>query len=69
MSDLSGYFMRMNIYDQRGGGDNQATPPIPYLPPPPPSNQPLQNVQAIQPNFWQSHNQLPVGINFLNFFG
>ncbi|XP_033216075.1 R3H domain-containing protein 1 isoform X2 [Belonocnema kinseyi] len=60
-SDLSSYFMGMNIYDQRGGGDSQPTPPHPhsYPPPPPSSNQTLQNVQSVPPNFWQSPNPLP----------
>ncbi|XP_051172689.1 R3H domain-containing protein 1 isoform X1 [Leptopilina boulardi] len=58
-SDLSGYFMGMNIYDQRGGGDSQTTPPHPYPPPPPSSNPALQNVQTVQPNFWQAPNNIP----------
>lgn len=61
-SDLSGYFMGMNIYDQRGGGDSQTTPPHPYPPPPPSSNPTLQNVQTVQPNFWQAPNNIPVGL-------
>lgn len=60
MADLSGYFLGMNIYDQRGSGDSQPTPPHPTYPPPPPSaNQTMQNVQSIQPNYWQPSNQIP----------
>ncbi|KAL0107091.1 hypothetical protein PUN28_015556 [Cardiocondyla obscurior] len=54
MAELSGYFLGMNIYDQRGSGDNHPTPPHSTYPPPPPSaNQSVQNVQSIQPNYWQ----------------
>lgn len=62
MTDLSGYFLGMNIYDQRGSGDSHPTPPHSTYPPPPPSaNQTVQNVQSIQPNYWQPPpNQIPV---------
>lgn len=62
MAELSGYFLGMNIYDQRGSGDSHSTPPHPTYPPPPPStNQAVQNVQSIQPNYWQPPpNQIPV---------
>lgn len=62
MAELSGYFLGMNIYDQRGSGDSHPTPPHSAYPPPPPSaNQSVQNVQSIQPNYWQSPpNQIPV---------
>lgn len=51
----------MNIYDQRGGGDNHSTPPHSYPQPPPSTNQAVQNVQTVQPNYWQPPpNQIPV---------
>ncbi|XP_077263442.1 uncharacterized protein LOC143898113 isoform X1 [Temnothorax americanus] len=61
MAELSGYFLGMNIYDQRGSGDSHPTPPHSTYPPPPPSaNQTVQNVQSIQPNYWQPPpNQIP----------
>ncbi|XP_032669191.1 R3H domain-containing protein 1-like isoform X4 [Odontomachus brunneus] len=58
VAELSGYFLGMNIYDQRGGGDNHSTPPHSY--PQPPTNQTVQNVQTVQPNYWQPPpNQIP----------
>lgn len=62
MTELSGYFLGMNIYDQRGSGDSHPTTPHSTYPqPPPPTNQTVQNVQTIQPNYWQpSPNQIPV---------
>ncbi|XP_036143756.1 trithorax group protein osa [Monomorium pharaonis] len=61
MAELSGYFLGMNIYDQRGSGDSHSTPSHSAYPPPPPSaNQTVQNVQSIQPNYWQPPpNQIP----------
>ncbi|XP_020283398.1 cAMP-regulated phosphoprotein 21 isoform X2 [Pseudomyrmex gracilis] len=57
VSELSGYFMGMNVYDQRGSGDSHPTPPHTY-PQPPPST--VQNVQTVQPNYWQPQpNQIP----------
>ncbi|KYN11654.1 R3H domain-containing protein 1 [Trachymyrmex cornetzi] len=59
MAELSGYFLGMNIYDQRSNGDNHSTPPHSTYPPPS-VNQTVQNVQSIQPNYWQpSPNQIP----------
>ncbi|XP_016838556.1 cAMP-regulated phosphoprotein 21 isoform X2 [Nasonia vitripennis] len=61
VTELSNYFMGMSIYDQRGATDSQAAPSHPYpQPPPPTTNQTLQNVQQMQPNYWQtSANQMP----------
>lgn len=59
MAELSGYFLGMNIYDQRSNGDSHSTPPHSTYPPPS-ANQTVQNVQSIQPNYWQpSPNQIP----------
>ncbi|KAG7210327.1 hypothetical protein KM043_011865 [Ampulex compressa] len=59
-SELSGYFMGMNIYDQRAAGDNHSTPPHSYPQPPPSTNQAMQNVQAVPQNYWQPPpNQMP----------
>lgn len=65
--DLSGYFLGMNIYDQRGNGDSHPTPPHSAYPQPPPSaNQSVQNMQTVPPNYWQpSPNQIPVYRNYL----
>lgn len=62
VAELSGYFLGMNIYDQRGGGENHSTPPHSYPQPPPSTNQTVQNVQTVQPNYWQPPppNQMPV---------
>jgi len=67
MAELSGYFLGMNIYDQRGSGDSHSTPSHSTYPLPPPSaNQTMQNVQSIQPNYWQSPpNQIPVRRKYL----
>ncbi|KAJ8679575.1 hypothetical protein QAD02_015362 [Eretmocerus hayati] len=57
VTELSNYFMGMNVYDQRVACDNQSTPQNPYSQPPPPANQSLPNVQ---PNYWQTPaNQVP----------
>ncbi|XP_031773147.1 cAMP-regulated phosphoprotein 21-like isoform X3 [Apis florea] len=56
ITELSGYFMGMSIYDQRVTGDNHSTPPHSYPPQPPqqPStNQTVQNVQTMPQNYWQ----------------
>lgn len=61
----------MNIYDQRGSGDSHPTTPHSTYPQPPPStNQTVQNMQTVQPNYWQpSPNQIPVRIlNNFYFF-
>jgi len=61
MAELSGYFLGMNIYDQRGSGDSHSTPSHSTYPLPPPSTNQMQNVQSIQSNYWQSPpNQIPV---------
>ncbi|XP_066597504.1 R3H domain-containing protein 1 isoform X2 [Prorops nasuta] len=62
-SDLSGYFMGMNIYDQRAAGDSHSTPPQTYPQPTQTTTQAIQNVQAnvMQPNYWQPPpNQMPL---------
>jgi len=65
MAELSGYFLGMNIYDQRSNGDSHSTPPHSTYPPPS-ANQTVQNVQSIQPNYWQpSPNQIPVKIKYM----
>lgn len=57
ITELSGYFMGMSIYDQRVTGDNHSTPPHSY--PPQPPQQPstnqttVQNVQTMPQNYWQ----------------
>lgn len=63
MTELSGYFLGMNIYDQRSNGDNQsATSPQSYPQLTPSTSQTAQNIQTVQPNYWQPPpNQIPVG--------
>lgn len=55
ITELSGYFMGMSIYDQRVTGDNHSTPPHSYpQPQPSTTNQTnLQNVQTMPQNYWQ----------------
>ncbi|XP_015602787.1 cAMP-regulated phosphoprotein 21 isoform X2 [Cephus cinctus] len=60
MPDLSGYFMGMNVYDQRAAGDSQSTPSHPYPQTPQATNQTIQSVQNVPPNYWQPPpNQMP----------
>ncbi|XP_048268242.1 R3H domain-containing protein 2 isoform X3 [Bombus terrestris] len=53
ITELSGYFMGMSIYDQRVTGDNHSTPPHSYPQPQPSTNQAVQNVQTMPQNYWQ----------------
>lgn len=55
ITELSGYFMGMSIYDQRVTGDNHSTPPHSYpQPQQSTANQTnLQNVQTMPQNYWQ----------------
>lgn len=61
ITELSGYFMGMSIYDQRVTGDNHSTPPHSYPQPQPSTNQAVQNVQTMPQNYWQPPpNSVPV---------
>ncbi|CAL7933211.1 unnamed protein product [Xylocopa violacea] len=53
ITELSGYFMGMSIYDQRVNGDNHSTPPHSYPQAQPPTNQAVQSVQTMPQNYWQ----------------
>ncbi|XP_076293139.1 uncharacterized protein LOC143215156 isoform X3 [Lasioglossum baleicum] len=53
ITELSGYFMGMSIYDQRLSGDNHSTPPHSYPQPQPSTHQAVQNVQSMPQNYWQ----------------
>ncbi|XP_076390941.1 uncharacterized protein LOC100881273 isoform X1 [Megachile rotundata] len=53
VTELSGYFMGMSIYDQRVAGENQSTPPHSYPQPQPSVNQTVQSVQTMPQNYWQ----------------
>ncbi|XP_008560142.1 R3H domain-containing protein 1 isoform X1 [Microplitis demolitor] len=61
VTDLSGYFMGMNVYEQpRAGSEgSQTTPTFPAPPPPPPPPLPppnghnAPNNQAMPPGYWQ----------------
>ncbi|XP_017884862.1 cAMP-regulated phosphoprotein 21 isoform X3 [Ceratina calcarata] len=54
ITELSGYFMGMSVYDQRMSGDNHSTPPQSFAQPQPNStSQGVQSVQTMPQNYWQ----------------